>query len=169
MKKYAKVEGQKIIYKGFLPKSWEGIEDFNKLTDEELASYGFYEAIDVLPESPLMPYEYYDRPVIEFSDNKYYFVVEKVPHDVEWLEHAIAIGFNRLKKLRDQLIISTDWTQLPDAELSESEVDEYKTYRKLIRDKFDEMESEIDDENLTLEEKLVTLTECDFAHEFLEE
>ena len=46
----------------------------------------------------------------------------------------IATGWKRIRKVRDQRLAATDWTQVSDAPLTKAKVAEFKTYRQALRD-----------------------------------
>lgn len=51
----------------------------------------------------------------------------------KWVLNEIqTIAFNKSK--RNELLISSDWTQLPDVDLTQTEKDRWKAYRQKLRD-----------------------------------
>lgn len=161
MKKYTHLDGTKIIYKGFLPKEWNGIQDFNLLSEEELNGHGFFEAIDVYPEEPLKPYQYYARPVITHDGNKRIFTVLAADHDDEWLARAIELELDRLKEHRNKLLTDTDWTQLPDNDLTVEQKADYASYRSAVRQVVKDIEDQLT-EMSDLKEQLMLLVSDSF-------
>jgi hypothetical protein len=43
------------------------------------------------------------------------------------------INWNVIREIRDQLLKNSDWTQMPDTELSEEKKEQWKEYRKSLR------------------------------------
>jgi len=48
------------------------------------------------------------------------------------LNQSVTIGTNRSK--RNELLLSSDWTQLPDVDLTTAQKDRWKVYRQALRD-----------------------------------
>ena len=57
-------------------------------------------------------------------------VVDKIKSNSELNESALI----DLRQHRDSLLSQTDWTQIPDAPISDSEKERYKIYRQKLRD-----------------------------------
>ena len=101
--KAIEINGKIKVYNS-LPNSWKGVMgNFNKLSDEEIISYGFYDVIQ--PE--------YD-PIIEelgdlyLKDNKYYYTV-KAKTLSESLPQLKETLINELDNLTYRKLQITDW------------------------------------------------------------
>lgn len=133
MKQYAKVEGQKIIYKGFVPKRWENISGFNGLTDEELKSYGF------LPVEEDKPELVSDNGRVVFDkvferDGKYIFEYKFVPFTESEKSQLEESKWREIRAKRNELLSATDWTQLVDTPFEGEALESIATYRQALRD-----------------------------------
>lgn len=51
--------------------------------------------------------------------------IEQTTINSKWLD---------IRRIRDSFMMATDWTQMPDAPLSESKKTEFTTYRQILRD-----------------------------------
>lgn len=122
-----------------LPNCYECISNFNCLEQndpealKDLSKYGlpghkWLKAVEL--SDPLRPefYEKHDPNVIEFFIIKdvAYFKFKKITPTKE----EILI---KLRKDRDEKLALTDWTQLPDAEITIEEKQKYFKYRKALR------------------------------------
>lgn len=66
-------------------------------------------------------------------------LAEEIERNLEnWLNKAKEEDYNEvaveIRKKRDELLASTDWTQMADTALSKAKQNAYKTYRQALRD-----------------------------------
>lgn len=123
-----------------LPNCYECISNFDCLEKndpealKDLSKYGlpghkWLKAIEF--NEPLRPefYEKHDPEAINYAivDDVVYFKFNKISLPKEDL-------LLRLRKERNEKLYSTDWTQLPDAEITNEEKQKYLKYRKALRD-----------------------------------
>lgn len=80
--------------------------------------------------------EVYFKELIEEADEKIaekrLRVLENLKAETE--EDKLQLTLDRVKRERLQLLIDTDWTQLPDAPVEPSVKKEYRKYRQYLRD-----------------------------------
>lgn len=107
--------------KGF-KKRFEAIEDIEELLSVAAPQY----------RDP----EVYFKELIEEADEKIaekrLRVLENLKAETE--EDKLQLTLDRVKRERLQLLIDTDWTQLPDAPVEPSVKKEYRKYRQYLRD-----------------------------------
>ena len=136
--KYAEVKDSTIIKTyNELPKVWKNISGFHTLSDIELSNldwsgnigYKFYPYIE--DEKPNVSTELYNihGPIqtLDESEKKVYG---------SWSPSPIATeeAWNIIRTERTQLLYACDWTQLPDAPLTEQQKTNWATYRQVLRD-----------------------------------
>lgn len=51
-----------------------------------------------------------------------------------FIEDQLQQKINNIKYTRNKLLLDSDWTQLPDVQLTQAEIDECKVYRQELRD-----------------------------------
>lgn len=122
-----------------LPNCYECISNFDCLERndpealKDLSKYGlpghrWLKAIEL--SDALRPefYEKHDPDTIEYAivNDIVYFKFKKITPSKEEI-------LTRLRKDRDEKLKSTDWTQLPDTEITSEEKEKYLKYRKILR------------------------------------
>ena len=78
----------------------------------------FYENVTV--DKARMRYAYYDGSTVTYIKTQ-----SEIDTDAAWIE---------LRRDRDALLLSSDYTQTPDSPLSDSKKQEWATYRQALRD-----------------------------------
>lgn len=85
---------------------------------------------ETIPENLILqapPIHDYDNEVPMWDDGTWKII---------YTEKGKIKAFEEARKKRNQLLQSTDWTQLPDVTLSEDKANEFLEYRKKLRDMF---------------------------------
>jgi len=68
-----------------------------------------------------------------FINKKIDIVSKKLIEDTSIIQKAISTK-NAIRKERNYILLTTDWTQMPDSPLSNSKKAEWATYRQQLRD-----------------------------------
>ena len=122
-----------------LPNCYECISNFDCLAEndpealKDLTKYGlpghkWLRVVEI--NSPLRSEFYESHDPNLFS----YYIVDDVvyfKYDVVSLDSKILLA--RIREDRNKILASTDWTQLPDVEISDEEKQKYAIYRKKLR------------------------------------
>jgi hypothetical protein len=115
------------------------MNQFIKLIDGEPTGTPQSFENDIPPSSD---WKYY-RPTQEEYDPNYSLLVDKyiedlgivaqlvIPYPQNLIDH---IELTELRETRNDMLSSSDWTQLSDTNLSDDQKDEWKSYRQSLRD-----------------------------------
>ena len=115
------------------------MNQFIKLIDGEPTGTPQSFANNIPPSSD---WKYY-RPTQEEYDPNYSLLVDKyiedlgivaqlvIPYPQNLIDH---IDLTELREARNDMLSSSDWTQLSDTNLSDDQKDEWKSYRQSLRD-----------------------------------
>lgn len=136
--KYAELYNNKIIkIHNSLPESWNNISNLFALSNEELSDlswsgndgYKFFPLIE--EQAPDIDRRFYNiqGPNHTIDENnkvvyQSYMVVAKSNEEV----------WKIIRSQRNNKLSNTDWTQLPDVQLTSQEKEVYKIYRQSLRD-----------------------------------
>src|SRR5690606_25496894 len=126
----------KIVYLGDLPDNFGKDKDLKDKIPEERRALGWYPAVIV--DSPFDPdTQKKGAWIVEVGEVEVTITIptidlteEELAEKARELEKAWA----EIRAKRDRLLTECDWTQLPDAPLSEEKVLEYRAYRQALRD-----------------------------------
>lgn len=67
---------------------------------------------------------------------------ENTPVDNTPTDEEIEESFEEVRSIRDNLLVDSDWTQLPDAPLNEAEKESWRIYRQDLRDITEDVDSD---------------------------
>lgn len=131
--KYARVQNNQVIDSNRdLPTSWENISNFNVFDDALLKEYGWYPykfiSIDV-PDGYIL-----DGTEYIITENEVIETEKKRLKTEEEIQEEIQSIWNLIRVTRNQKLLSSDWTQLPDSPLTTEKKEEWINYRKNLRD-----------------------------------
>jgi hypothetical protein len=122
-----------VGYPTSLPKNWGEVSNFFVLTDEELQKYGWYPVV-IEKEDVLEPNMVIERQVFSFNGKEVIQSRQIREKTEEEIEQEVNQLWDQIRSQRDVFLSSTDWTQLPDAPITEEEKAEWSVYRQEIRD-----------------------------------
>jgi len=135
--KYAQIINDTIIkIYNKLPGSWNNISNLDALTPEELRDLGWSgnEGVKFYPVEEATRPKY--DPLYKIHNPEY--TIDDINYKVvqTYLTTPVSdeIAWNIIRQQRNNKLYESDWTQLADAPLSDEQKDEYKIYRKALRD-----------------------------------
>ena len=126
---YAHVENNKITRQvQTLPTAWRNVSGLHLGTQSELKELGWLpiELTEVTPSGSKVRGE--DKITIESAK---VIIVQQLR---EKTAEEINKNWERLRRERNRLLSESDWTQGSDCPLSDAKKEEWKTYRKTLRD-----------------------------------
>jgi hypothetical protein len=95
-------------------------------------TWGEVEFKDTSPNERIEELGIYQQAVVDFNNEKQRIQDEKIA--AELAAEAARDYWAELRYLRDQRLFDTDWTQVSDAPLTESQKNDWRTYRQQLRD-----------------------------------
>jgi hypothetical protein len=135
--KYAEIHNNVVLHiHNSVPTAWGDISDFNAIPPEQLVdltAYGY-------PE-----YKFY--PVVEdaYPAIDYLYTVDPPTTEIDHVNCTVYVRYtttpkssndawSSIRNERTKKLFRADWTQLPDAPLTEEQKTAYRTYRQALRD-----------------------------------
>jgi hypothetical protein len=106
--------------------------DFDVLSKEELNAMGWYEYLPV--NAPEINSQYKLSYTNEVIDNVVKMIWTKELKTGKELAYAIKAQWAEVRSLRTQMLFDSDYTQMNDTTVSESEREQWKIYRQALRD-----------------------------------
>ena len=131
--RYVFVEsGEIVIYPTSLPLNWRNISNLPAVDDERLRSFGWYPCRLVEYEGS-MDGKVFAPSLFVLEGNEYVEyqqVRDKTPEEIEAETEA---QWMNVRSRRNILLQESDWTQLPDVDLSDELKQEWLDYRRDLR------------------------------------
>ena len=95
-------------------------------------TYGEVEYNDGSPNEKIEELGIYQQAVIDYQNEIQRLEDEKIAQEAA--SEAARDYWSELRMMRDQLLSNSDWTQIPDAPLTETQKTAWQTYRQQLRD-----------------------------------
>jgi hypothetical protein len=95
-------------------------------------TYGEVEYNDGSPNEKIEELGIYQQAVIDYQNEIQRLEDEKIAQEAA--SEAAKDYWSGLRMMRDQLLSNSDWTQIPDAPLTETQKTTWQTYRQQLRD-----------------------------------
>ena len=95
-------------------------------------TYGEVEYNDGSPNEKIEELGIYQQAVIDYQNEIQRLEDEKIAQEAA--SEAAKDYWSGLRMMRDQLLSNSDWTQIPDAPLTETQKTAWQTYRQQLRD-----------------------------------
>lgn len=128
MSLYAQVKDGSVIHLGSLPKSFRNISGFDRLSDGELAAYGFLPATVTTPTYNQQT-QRLGNTVYDIGSNLVQVTYEVIDLSQAELDAKKNDFKNRNQPMMNEFLYNTDWIFLTDAGLSTEQMDAYLTFR----------------------------------------
>lgn len=159
MSLYAKVENNEVTNWGNLPRSYQNVSGFNKLSNEQLKEYNFL-PLTINSASYDQNTEKLGSLVFTINANDVTAIHEVVAKSSEEMEDYKELVEGDVSSKLTELLYDTDWSQLDGAGLSQAQKDAYDALRSDANDLRDDL-SEVNLEDLlSLRSKLDAAKEC---------
>jgi hypothetical protein len=118
---------------GPLPLNWKNISNLPALDNDTLRSYGWYPCRIVYYDGP-MDNKVYTTPIFALEENEYVEYQQVRDMTQEEIDTLINSQWNSVRARRNILLQESDWTQLGDVKFSPEKEQEWKDYRRQLRD-----------------------------------
>jgi hypothetical protein len=130
---YILVENNKIIGNPSpLPTIWANISNFHVLDSETVKQYGWYPYRFVTANiNGNQVYDGSDIVIEETEVVEYQKVRNKTEEEIQ---NNINVQWNSIRNIRNEKLLESDWTQLPDSPLTNQKQTEWQIYRQYLRD-----------------------------------
>lgn len=102
------------------------------ITDDELSEFGVYRVNGQPPE--LDAYVKVEESEPQYKNGAWIRVFNTRDATEEEVQEMFDYEANKVKSRRIDLLKECDWTMLPDADLTDTEIAEWKKYRQALRD-----------------------------------
>lgn len=130
---YIQVENGEVKgYPQTLPKNWENVSNFYLLDDDHLREYGWYPVRFVPAEKTNNDIVIGQSFVVEGNEVVQYEQIR--PKTQEEIDKENEGRLVAIRVKRNALLQESDWTQLPDTQLSDVKKLEWTIYRQQLRD-----------------------------------
>lgn len=116
-----------------LPRNWKNISNFSSLDNQSLLNYGWYPHTFI--EAPnqstntVITGSYYE--INETNVVEYQTIRNKTQQEIQ---NDVNNKWDEIRNQRNELLITSDWTQLSDVPMTQEKNNEWKTYRQSLRD-----------------------------------
>ena len=131
--RYVFVEsGEIVIYPTSLPLNWRNISNLPAVDDERLRSFGWYPCRLVQYEGS-MDGKVFVSSLFVLEGNEYVEYQQARDKTPEEIEAEIEAQWVNVRSRRNILLQNSDWTQLPDVDLSEELTQKWIDYRRDLR------------------------------------
>lgn len=159
MSSYAVVENGQVVRTTSLPRNYQNITGFNKLSNEKLKVYGFYPYTYTAPSVDYLTEKLGDEVFTINSDSVSgtRAVLSKDPSELIETLHGITSG---IALELPQLLYDTDWIFLNDANLSEPQQQAYVDLRSDIASMMSTLDSFETDVLEDLQDLSNKISEC---------
>lgn len=124
--------GQIVDGPRMIPINWKNISNFNVLDNDSLKSYGWFPHRFV--EAPLSENDKITGSYFMVGEDEvveYQTVAPKTQEEIDQENNQL---WENIRNERNQLLLESDWTQLPDSPITPEKKTEYQTYRQELRD-----------------------------------
>lgn len=116
-----------------LPENWGNISGFKYLTNEQLAEKGWYPYVFV-PYEGSMDDKTYAPPTFSFTGSEYIEYQQVRDKTEQEIQDGINGQWVNVRARRNILLQECDWTQLGDVVFTPEKEQEWKEYRRQLRD-----------------------------------
>lgn len=116
-----------------LPLNWRNISNLPVLDDETLRGHGWYPCRIVYYEGP-MDNKVYTTPIFSLEGNEYVEYQQVRDKTQQEIDEQINAQWNSVRARRNILLQESDWTQLGDVMFTPQKEQEWKEYRRQLRD-----------------------------------
>lgn len=114
------------------------VEFSNEPDNSVLQEFGYYRFRYIEKPIPTNFEHVVEGPIVFSEDmDAWCNTYVKVPFTTEEIEETKLKAYDLLRLARNQLLTATDWTQLPDAPISEEKKIQMRIYRQQLRDYMD--------------------------------
>lgn len=131
---YVRLESDKVVEgPSPLPENWGNISGFRYLSNEQLMSHGWYPYVFV-PYEGDMYRKTWAAPTFSFTGTEYIEYQQARDMNQEEIDSLNNNQWNNVRAKRNTLLQESDWTQLGDVKFSPEKEQEWKDYRRQLRD-----------------------------------